>query len=118
MTDHKLLVPLIATKPIDEAPIHCKRLLLCLMRFNPYIEHVPGKEQVIADAPLRKSLPLNAVDDLEVSGEVEAHVEVTQASSPASPGCKCQISQETENDIQLQKVRENILNGWPKYSTL
>jgi hypothetical protein len=50
LTDHKPLVPLMSTKSIDAVPIRCQRLLLRMMRFNPSVKYVPGKELVIADA--------------------------------------------------------------------
>ena len=116
LTDHKPLVPIIASKSIDEVPIRCQRLVLRLMRFNPEIKHVPGKEQVISDALSRKPLP-HRVDDLELEEEVEAHVDAIQANWPASPQRRCQISLETENDEVLQQVRRYVIDGWPKYQS-
>ena len=92
LTDHRPLVPLMNTKRIDEAPLRCQRLLMRAMRFNPVVEYVPGKQLVIADALSRK--PLQSCDhhddELELSDDIEAHIEAVQQSWPVTidrPSC-------------------------------
>ena len=49
-TDHKPLVSLLATKELHKLPPMIQRFRLRLMRYNPDVVHVPGKQQVTADA--------------------------------------------------------------------
>ncbi len=113
LTDHKPLVPLMNTRDIDKTPIRCQRLLLRLMRFNPVVQYVPGKEQVVSDAMSRKPLPCQ-VDDIELSEEVGAHVSSMQRGWPASPGRLQEIRRATEDDRELRAVCDFVLTGWPR----
>ena len=47
--DHKPLVPLLSTKPLDSVPVVVQPFRLCLMRYNFTISHVLGKELNTAD---------------------------------------------------------------------
>ena len=49
-TDHKPLVPLLSSTPLDDVPPRVLRFRLRLLRFDFSISHVPGKELLIADA--------------------------------------------------------------------
>ena len=117
LTDHKPLVPILGKKSIDEVPLRCQRLILRLMRFNPEVRHVPGKEQHISDAQSRNPLPLDPETDSEISSDIKAHVDTVTATWPASPSRKEEISVETELDDDLQLVKRYIENGWPAYES-
>ena len=113
LTDHKPLVPLISTKNIDEVPIRCQRLLLRMMRFNPKVRHVPGKELVIADALSRAPLE-STVEDGILTQEVEAYVDMIQLGWPVLPDKMEAIKCATETDQTLGAVAECTINGWPR----
>ena len=115
LTDHKPLVPILTKKSIDEVPLRCQRLILRLMRFNPEVKYVPGKEQYISDALSRNPLPLNPETDNELSNAVQVHVDAVISTWSASNERKCQISTESEADEDLQIVRKYIENGWPAH---
>ena len=115
LTDHKLLVPILTRKSIDEVPLRCQRLILRLMRFNPEVRHVPRKEQYISNALSHNPLPLNPEIDSELGDAVQAHVDAITSTWPASKARKCEISAETETDSDLQIVIKCIENGGPTY---
>lgn len=74
-TDHKPLVPLLSSKPLDSVPIRIQRFRLRLMRFQFKIVHVPGKDLNTADALSRA--PLNTVGDQDRSDQVDAYMDAT-----------------------------------------
>ena len=49
-TDHKPLVPLLSTVELCKMPPHIQRFRLHLMRYNPRVVHVTGKNQITTDA--------------------------------------------------------------------
>ena len=49
-TNHKPLVPLLTTTALSKMPPRILRFRLRMMRYNPYVLHVPGKRQISADA--------------------------------------------------------------------
>lgn len=111
-TDHKPLVPLMTTTDLDQAPIRCQRLLLRLMRFNPEVTHIRGKDLVIADALSRN--PKTGEDKAEIDvNEVEFSVDTLKAQWPASEKRLQQIEEETLVDPELQRVKQYIQHGWP-----
>ena len=58
-TDHKPLVPLLSTKPLELLPIRVQRFCLHMMRFDYTISHVPGKNLYVSDTLSRS--PLSSV---------------------------------------------------------
>lgn len=57
-TDHKPLAPLINNKDLDTVPQRYQCLLMCLMRYNPTAEYVPGETLTVADTLSRQPLPV------------------------------------------------------------
>ncbi len=114
LTDHKPLVPLMNTKDIDKCPVRCQRLLLRLMRFNPLVEYVPGKEQVVLDVLSRK--PIDSIPNMEtvqLAEEVDAYVDAIETGWPASPDRLHEIRVATQEDPDLRTVCDFVLTGWP-----
>ena len=111
-TDHKPLVPLMTTKDLDQCPIRCQRLLMRMMRFNPQVRYVPGKQLALADALSRFPLPHTQEDEKKVD-EVIEFIESVEVSWPASPDCLQNIRSNTAKDSILQQVSTYITNGWP-----
>ena len=112
-TDHKPLVPLIATKDLDQCPIRCQRLLMLLMRFNPQVRHVPGKELVFTDALSRAPLPISTEPESRIE-EIADSVDFVQACWPAGEEFLEKVRTNTARDPTLQQVAKDIVNGWPK----
>ena len=111
MTDHKPLVPLMSSRDLDKAPVRCQRLLMRLMRFNPLVRHVAGKELVIADALSR--IPLSSDDTDELNLDVEEYVEALVSLWPVSNHRLQEIKTETALDKDLRDVCDYVREGWP-----
>ena len=56
-TDHKPFVPLKNKRDLDKVHIRCQRLLICMMRYNPKAQDVPGKQLVVTDMLSRAPRP-------------------------------------------------------------
>ena len=112
-TDHKPLVPLFNSKPLDTAPVRCQRMLLRMMRFNAIVKYVPGKDMSVADTLSRSPLPVES-HGTEMPEEIRAHVEAVQTFWPVSSGKLKELKQATKEDEQLQAVTYFVLHGWPK----
>ena len=61
-TDHKPLVSLLSSKPLDALPVRIQRFRMRLLRFMYTVSYIPGKELTLADAlsraPVCLTLPL------------------------------------------------------------
>ena len=62
-TDHKPLVLLLSTKPLDQLPIRVQTFRLRMIQFEYTITHVPGKQLQIADALPRS--PVSSATDTD-----------------------------------------------------
>jgi hypothetical protein len=113
LTDHKPLVPLIMTKDLDQAPVRCQRLLMRMMRFNPKVRHVPGKDLIVADTLSRGPASTSDENDLLDSDEVEQHVAYIQANWPVSTHRLQSIRIETAADPIMQTIMQYVLEQWP-----
>jgi hypothetical protein len=116
LTDHQP-IEAIVRKNLCDTPIRCQRLLLRLMRYNPVVTYVPGKEQVISDALSRNPLPYRP-EDIDLSEEVEHYVASIQAMWPASPSRLQEIKNATIQDHTLALVSRFITTGWPESSSI
>ena len=116
LTDHRPLVPLMNTRNLDDTPIRCQRLLMRAMRYNPVVEYVPGKQLVIADALSRKPLPHTPQhDDIELSDDVAAYVDVIERGWPATTDRLARIRDETARDATMTTLMNLVQNGWPRH---
>ena len=97
-TDHKPLVPLLSSKPLDTVPIRVLRFRLRLMRFHFQIIHVPGKELNTADTLSRAPLNSSNENDYERSKQVDAYVDAIVNNLPASEERLELILKEQEKD--------------------
>ena len=109
-TDHKPLVSIFA-KPIYKITNNrLKKLRLNLMKFQPKVEYLPGKEMYLADLLSRNFLDDPVSDDpdmLEVVHEVTKHLSM-------APEMKLEFQKETSLDPGLKAVMDYWQNGWPE----
>ena len=113
LTDHKPLVPLMMSKDLNQGPVRCQRLLMRLMRFNPHVTHVPGKELVLADTLSRHPLP-DTVDDHTFHEEVTEYIDSVQATWPTTEDRLHDIKVATARDPVLQLLAMYVTEGWPE----
>ena len=117
-TDHKPLVPLLSTKPLDQLPPRVVRFRLRLMRYSYTISHVPGKQLIVADALSRAPVSTSSADDLTLQAEVDAFLATTTDSLPASDERLAEIAAAQREDSIFSAIVQYCKNGWPSYSTL
>ena len=117
-TDHKPLVPLLSTKPLDQLPPRVVRFRLRLMRYSYTISHVPGKQLIVADALSRAPVSTSSADDLTLQAEVDAFLANTTDSLPASDERLAEIAAAQREDSICSAIVRYCKDGWPSYSTL
>ena len=97
-TDHKPLVPLLSTKPLDQLPPRVVRFRLRLMRFKFFISHVPGKQLITAHT-LSRTPTLNAtVADLTLQAEVGVFLATIIDALPATDKRLAEFGEAQEDD--------------------
>ena len=112
-TDHKPLVPLLSTKLLDELPIRVQRFQMRLMRYDFTISHIPGKDLVTADTLLRAPVAEGTSLDQSLQEEVNAYVQLTLESLPASEGRLAEIREAQDKDETCQQIAKYCQSGWP-----
>ncbi|XP_064470230.1 uncharacterized protein K02A2.6-like [Ornithodoros turicata] len=110
-TDHKPLISLFTRKPVDDLTPRLQRLRLRMMRFDYTMQHVPGKDLVVADTLSRQPLPEqeNAHLAEEVAEFEEAlirHVRVPDVSHQ-------RLLQAQNQDAVCKTLRTYLQTTWP-----
>ena len=108
-TDHKPLIA-ITNKPLNNAPPRLQRLMIRLQKYDVELEWTPGKFLVIADTLSRAVQPGAALSSTE--DEITCHVDAIKSTLPISQEKWKIIASETLNDPELQKVQQQVMNGW------
>ena len=114
-TDHKPLVPLLASKDLSGMPPRILRFRLRMMRFAPTVVHVPGKDQVTADALSRAPVDKPSTSDISFIEEVEEFASLTVKYLPATEVRLRQICRAQDEDAVCTEVKAYCKNGWPGY---
>ena len=72
LTDHKPLVSLLGSKPLDSLPLRVQHFRMTLMRFTYTISHVPGKDLAVADTLSRAPVSSPTSEDTQFNSAVDA----------------------------------------------
>uniref|UniRef100_A0A9J8CHS5 Gypsy retrotransposon integrase-like protein 1 n=1 Tax=Cyprinus carpio carpio TaxID=630221 RepID=A0A9J8CHS5_CYPCA len=86
-----------------------------MMRYNPVAQYVPRKQLVVADTLSQHPQPTISSVFSELVQEVEAYENAVSGAWPISPTKLESVKSETEMDFELQKVRQYVTDGWPRY---
>ena len=117
-TDHKPLVPLLSTKPLDQLPIRVQRFRLRMMRFDYVITHVPGKQLQIADALSRSPVSSATHADYELQKEVSAYVDLLVQTLPATDNQLQVVRKAQDSDVTCTQIKSYCQHGWPDQTRL
>ncbi|CAH1252634.1 RTL1 [Branchiostoma lanceolatum] len=113
-TDHKPL-EMIVLKPLHAAPRRLQRMLMRLQQYNVTIAYKPGSELYLADTLSRAYLPLEEKrSKTELETEQVNMVDELIMSSPTIED----IQRHTENDQEMQKLKQYIRDGFPEKGKL
>ncbi len=104
-TDHK---PLFSVKALEELPIRVQRFRTRMMRYRFNIEHIPGKDLVVADMLSRAPTELPTTEDQLFDQEGDAYIQAVMRSIPASDKVLEEVKQKQELDEACSK------EGWPE----
>ena len=117
-TDHKPLLQILHTKPIDELTPQLQRIRIRMMRFNYKVVYVPGKLLILADSLSRNPSPRedHFKDDLEK--ETYKYVRLLMNALPSSPFMLDRIKSEQENNVVCQNLKEYCTKSWPDKNPL
>lgn len=109
-TDHKPL-EWSCKKQLDQTPLRLQRLLINLQNYDIQVKYVPGSKLYLADALSRASFDDNNFQFIE--NETDAHVNMIKYVSISEKQIE-KLQQETNNDQELNILKETILVGWPE----
>lgn len=111
-TDHKPLLPLLTTKPVDQLPPRVQKFRMRLMKFQYTVSHVPGKKLIIADTLSRA--PLRHEEEAEGKAKEDTlHVQTIIQNLSVSEGKLDEIRQMTLSDETCSKLTTFCMDGWP-----
>lgn len=112
-TDHKPLVQILQTKPIDDLTPRLMRLRMRLMRYQYTVEYVPGKLLAIPDALSRN--PLNNKQDWDRQDrDIKGFINGIAQNIPVGDVLLERIKQEQSRDEICNKIKEYTSAGWPE----
>lgn len=116
-TDHKPLVPLFTSKPLDELTPKMQRMRMRLMQFNFTIDYVPGKTLGAADIlsrhPAEPEGPADIIDE-----EIHMFVNVMMTGLPVTDERLAEILRAQQEDPICGAIMEYNENGWPRREQL
>lgn len=109
-SDHKPIENLMG-KPLEKIPRRLQGMMLRLLRYNPTVVYVPGKNLHLADTLSRHYL------QTDTSGQSEfEQVHGVLDDLAIGPNRIEAMRRETLKDETLQKLTRTVTMGWPEHS--
>ena len=109
---HKLLIPLLNTKSLDDLPPRILRFRLRLAKYEYVAHHAPGKLLYTADAHSQASTQEGSGEELRE--EVEAFVDFIAMPSLPVTAQRLQVYRKAQmEDPECSKVRKYCKTVWP-----
>ena len=96
-------------------PPRIPRFRLRLMRFNPHVVHVSGKQQIAADALSRAPVGKPEEDDHNLFKEVESYTSEMLGSLPVTTDRLEEIRAAQKTDEECSLIRKYCIKDWPTY---
>ncbi|XP_054720689.1 uncharacterized protein LOC129230315 [Uloborus diversus] len=110
-TDHKPLVPIMMSKPLDNLTPRLQRMKLRMMRYSYTIKYTPGKKLIIADTLSRSPLPEKRKEEL--SKEITAYVQMGVENFLSSDARLAEIWSLQKDDPVRKLLIKFSIDGWP-----
>jgi hypothetical protein len=117
-TDHKPLVSLLGSKPLEEVPLRVQRFRMRLMSYLYTISHVPGKPLYTADALSRNPVSTPQPVDTALEEEAEAYACAAIDSFPGTDSFLSTIREQQDVDAVCRVIKRYVMEGWPPKSRL
>ena len=114
-SDHKPLESLYM-KPLSAAPPRIQRMMLRLQRYDLKVVFKAGKDLHLADTMSRAPSKESDASDLEMFNDFEIHASfIEKHFTSVSPIQVNRLATATQDDVELQQLRQIIMNGWPNH---
>lgn len=117
-TDHRPLIQILQSKPLDELTPRLQRIRMRLMRYNYKVIFVPGKQLVLADCLSRNPIGCTNSAGKDFAEEIDHYVHFVTSHLPATKCMLQKIKDEQEKDYVCAKLKEFCLNKWPTKNRL
>ena len=108
-TDHRPLVSILK-KGLHSSPPRLQRMLLQLSKYDIDIQYVRGRDIPVADTLSRKFLSDTYP---ELTEGLDDHVHAVMSNLPISDRKMDMLRTATATDVQMQKLKQTVLDGWP-----
>ena len=110
-TDHKPLVSLLSSNPLDSVPVRVQRFKLRLMIFDFTISHVPGIKLNTADALSLSRAPVAEMEESDLSTVTNEYVHAIVNNLPASEERLRIIRKQQDKDPVCKQLKRYCVSG-------
>ncbi|KAJ8377185.1 hypothetical protein SKAU_G00077650 [Synaphobranchus kaupii] len=116
-TDHKPLLSLLGSQPLDTLPPRILRFRMRLMRYSYSITYVPGKRLWTADTLSRAPVKsVESPDERQLFEDTNIYVDTVMDNLPASTTYLDELREQLKGDSVCRRVMALCGEGWPAHS--